>query len=91
MDIRTLDPVTRPLQAAQYTGGNFAELQQWVQDRLSFQQVSANEKRFYLPAIGGVEILEPGDWILFDSVDNAFRGATDEAVKNYYTDITEES
>ena len=91
MDIRTLDPITRPIQAVQFTGSNFVEVQTWVQDRLSFQTVTANVDRLYLPSVGGAEILEPGDWVFYDKVDNVFRGATDGAVKNHYRDITEET
>lgn len=91
MDVRTLDPITRPIEAVQFTGDNAADLKEWVQDRLSFQQVTATTERFYLPSVGGMEILYPGDWIFYDSTDNAFRGATDEAVKTHYSDITEET
>ena len=90
MDIRTLELIARPVEAAQFTGDNYPELQQWVQDKLAFQQVTANAERFYLPSVGGTEILEPGDWIFYDSVDNAFKGATDDAVKNHYVDVTVE-
>lgn len=90
MDVRTLDPITRPIEAVQFTGDNVSELKEWVQDRLSFQQVTATPERFYLPSVGGTEILYPGEWVFYDKVDNAFRGATDEAVKDHYRDITEE-
>lgn len=89
MDIRTLELIPRPIEAAQFTGDNAEELRQWVQDRLAFQNVVATADRFYLPAVGGVDVLEPGDWIFFSPEDNSFRGATDEAVKTHYIDTTD--
>ena len=41
-----------------------------------------------LPAVGGTDILEIGDWVFHDKVDNVFRGATDEAVQSHYIDVT---
>lgn len=88
MDIRTLELISRPVQAARFTGDNAEELRQWVQGKLAFQQIVANEAKFYLPSVGGMDILEPGDWIFYDEVDNVFRGATDEAVQSHYSDTT---
>lgn len=87
MDIKTLELIARPVKAVQFTGENFLDLKTYIQDKLAFQQVSATTERLYLPSVGGVEILEPGDWILYDEVDNAFRGATDEAVKTHYQEV----
>lgn len=89
MDIRTLELIARPVQAVRFTGDNAEELKQWVQNKLAFQQIVANESKFYLPSVGGVDILEPGDWIFYDENDNIFRGATDEAVKSHYIDTTD--
>lgn len=87
MDIKTLEIIVRPVKAVQFTGENAAELKTYIQDRLSFQQVSATPERLYLPSVGGTEILEVGDWVLYDEVDNAFRAATDEAVKTHYQEV----
>lgn len=89
MDIRTLELIARPIQAAQFTGDNAQVLKDWVQGVLSFQNVVATAERFYLPAVGGVDLLEPGDWIFFDEEEKSFRGATDEAVKSHYLDTTD--
>lgn len=86
-DIRTIELAPRPVKAVQFTGDNAEWLRQWIQDKLSFQQVTATADRLYLPSVGGAEILEPSDWVLFDPQDNAFRGATDEAVQNFYRDV----
>lgn len=90
-DIRTLELIPRPVQAVQFTGDNAEWLRQWIQDKLSFQNVVATETRLYLPSVGGVEVLQPGEWVFYDPKDGAFRGATDEAVQNFYVDVTEES
>lgn len=89
MDIRTLELIPRPVEAAQFTGDNYLELRDWVQGKLAFQQVVATPEKLYLPAVGGVDILEPGDWAFYDPQDNVFRGATDEAVKSHYVDTTD--
>lgn len=91
MDIRKLELIARPVEAVQLTNNNVNELKDWIQGKLAFQQVTGTEDRLYLPAIGGTEILEPGDWVFYDREDNAFKGATDGAVVNHYRDITEES
>ena len=87
MDIKTLELIARPVQAVQFTGENAADLKTFIQDRLSFQQVSVTPERLYLPAVGGTEILEVGDWVLYDEADNVFRGATHEAVKTHYREV----
>lgn len=89
MDIRTLELIARPVKAVQFTESNAEELRDWVQSHLAFQQVVGNSERLYLPAVGGTDILEPGDWVFYDEADNAFRGATDEAVKTHYLDTTD--
>lgn len=89
MDIRTLELIARPVEAVQFTETNSNELKDWIQGKLSFHNVVATAERLYLPSVGGVEILEPGDWVFFDRQDNAFKGATDEAVKTHYLDTTE--
>lgn len=90
MDIRTLELIARPVEAVQFTGDNVNEVKTWVQENLSFHNVSATEERFYLPSVGGTEILYPGDWVFRDPIDNVFKGATHEAVKTHYRDTTEE-
>lgn len=90
MDIRTLELIARPVEAVQFTDSNVNELREWVQENLAFHNVSATAERFYLPAVGGTEILVPGDWIFRYPIDNTFKGATDKAVKTHYLDITEE-
>jgi len=90
VDIRTLELIPRPIEAARFTGDNAEELKQWVQGKLAFQNVVATADRFYLPSVGGVDVLEVGDWIFYDSADNSFRGATDEAVSTHYIDTTKE-
>jgi len=89
MDIKTIELVVRPVQAVQFTGqdNDNADLQAWIQDRLSFQKVTATADRLYLPSVGGMEILEQGDWVLYDPVDNAFRGATNEAIEQHYREV----
>lgn len=89
MEIRTLELIARPVQAVQFTGDNWQELRDWVQSKLVFQGVVANEAKLYLPSVGGMDILEPGDWIFYDEADNVFRGATDEAVNTHYLDTTD--
>jgi len=89
MDIKTLELIARPVQATQFTGDNYAELSTWIQDKLSFQNVTANADRLYLPSVGGTEILEPGDWVFYDEIDNVFRAATDGAVKTHYRETDE--
>jgi hypothetical protein len=87
MELKTLELISRPIQAVQFTGHNREDLRQWVQDKLAFQSVTATEDRFYLPSVGGMEVLEVGDWIFYDREDNAFKGATDEAVKAHYKEV----
>ena len=89
MDIRKLELIPRPVEAVQFTNSNSNELKEWVQGKLSFQGVTATPERFYLPSVGGTEILYPGDWVFYDRQDNVFKGATDEAVKTHYKDVTE--
>lgn len=89
MDIRTLELIARPVEAVQFTDSNVNELKDWIQGKLAFHNVAATSERLYLPAVGGTDILEPGDWVFYDRQDNAFKGATDEAVKTHYRDITE--
>lgn len=89
LDIKNVVLVPRELQAAQFTGDNWQEMQAWIQGVLAFHQVTANEERLYLPGPGGVEVLEPGDWVLFDPRDTYFRGATDDAIVNFYEAVEE--
>lgn len=90
MDIKTLELIPRNIQAVQFVGSNAAELKEWIQSKLAFQQVTATADRLYLPtAENGMDILEPGDWVFYDSVDNGFRGATDEAVNTHYREVEE--
>lgn len=93
MDIKTIELVTRPVQAVQFTGNDNdnADLQAWLQDRLSFQRVTVTVDRLYLPSVGGMEILERGDWVLYDPIENAFRGATNEAIETHYVEVSEEA
>lgn len=89
MDIKTLEPIVRPVQAVQFTGqdNENSDLKEWIQSKLAFQQVTVTNDRLYLPAVGGMEILEVGDWVLYDEVDNLFKGATDGAIKNHYQEL----
>lgn len=89
MDIRKLQLIPRAVEAVQFTGDNYIEIRDWVQSELAFQNVVVNEERVYLPSVGGMDILEPGDWVFFDREDKAFRGATDEAVTGYYVEVSE--
>jgi len=89
MEIRTLELISRPIQAAKFTGDNWIEIRDWVQSKLPFQNVVANESKLYLPTVDGMDILEPGDWVFYDEPDNIFRGATDEAVTTHYIDTTD--
>lgn len=90
MDIRKLELIPRPIEAVQFTDSNIAELREWIQGKLAFQAVTGTPERLYLPSVGGTEILYPGDWVFYDRDDNTFKGATDEAVKNYYNDVTDQ-
>lgn len=88
--MKELELIARPVKAVQFTGQNAAELKEFIQDRLSFQQVTITEARLYLPAVGGMEILECGDWVLYDPVENVFRGATDDAIQTHYREVVTE-
>lgn len=90
VEIKTLELIARPVKAVQFTGANREEVRQWIQDRLSFQNVTATEDRLYLPSVGGMEVLEPGDWVFYDEKENTFKGATDEAVRAHYRVLEEE-
>lgn len=91
MKIKTVELIVRPVKAVQFTGepNETEDLRNWIQDKLSFQQVTATNERLYLPSVGGMEILVVGDWVLFDEQDRVFRGATDDAIKAYYREIPE--
>lgn len=90
MELKTLELVSRPVRAVQFTGDNAAELKEFIQSKLAFHQVTVTEDRLYLPSVGGMEILESGDWVLYDSVDNLFRGATDDAITAHYREVETE-
>lgn len=87
MELKTLELITRPVRAVQFTGLNAAELKEFVQSKLAFQQVAISETRLYLPSVDGVDILEVGDWILYDEQDNVFKGATDDAIRAHYREV----
>ncbi len=84
VDVKRLELVARPIEAVQYTGDNYVEVKDWVQGYLTFAQVTATAERLYLPGIDGVEVLEPSSWVFRDPESNTFRGATDDAVKQFY-------
>lgn len=89
MDIKTIELIARPVQAVQFTGqdNDNADLQAWLQDRLPFQKVTLTADRLYLPSVGGMEVLERGDWVLYDPTDRVFRGATNDAVVRFYREV----
>ena len=87
MELKTLRLKPRYLQAIQYTDTNYAEIKEWVQSNLAFQNVVATAEKLYLPTASGVDILEPGDWVLYDPEDNIFRGAEDNAIQNFYEEV----
>lgn len=88
-EIKKVQLKTRPLQAVQFTGDNAEWVKEWVQGHTAFSKVVANKDRLYLPTAGGMDILEPGDWVLYDPEDNGFRGATNDAIESYYDEIEE--
>ena len=87
MDIKKLKLIPRVIEAVQFTGDNREELRTWVQDALTFQQVTATPERLYLPTVAGMEVLEVGDWVFYDRMDSTFRGATDAAVQVHYREV----
>lgn len=92
MDIVKLQLKPRVFEAVHLTDKNMAEVRNWVQAKLPFHQVVGNDKRLYLPSVGDqTDILEPGDWLFFDPVDLAFRGALDDAVQLYYEEVHDEA
>ena len=66
MDIKKLKLIPRAIEAVQFTGDNREELRTWVQDALAFLHVTATPERLYLPTAAGMEVLEVGDWVLYD-------------------------
>lgn len=87
---KTIQVVPRPVQAVQLTDDNLQEVADWVQSKLAFQKVDAVKGRLFLPSIGQfVDILEAGDWVLYDAAQNVFTGAEDSAIQQYYTEVTD--
>lgn len=87
MELKNIRLKPRDIKAVQFTGHNHSQLKEWVQGVLSFQNVVSTEDKLYLPTDGGVDILEPGDWVLYDPADKVFRGATDDAIQNFYEEV----
>lgn len=86
-EIKTVRVRPRELEAVQFTGDNFEWLKEWVQGKLSFHKVTATADRLYLPTAEGVDILEPTAWVLYDPIDNSFRGATHIAMLEHFVEV----
>jgi hypothetical protein len=73
--IRTIELIPRNLEAVRFRGDaqEREAIRQWVQDRTPEGTVVLSKDSFYIHAVSGVEKVEEGQWILFDTVDRFFR------------------
>lgn len=90
VELKTIQVIPRPVQAVQLTDENLSEVAAWVQSKLAFQKVDAVKGQLFLPSVGQfIDILEPGDWVLYDPDQNVFTGAEDSAIQQYYTEVAD--
>lgn len=90
VELKTIQVIPKPVQAVQLTDDNLLEVADWVQSKLAFQKVDAVKGQLFLPSVGQfIDILEPGDWVLYDPDQNVFTGAEDSAIQQYYTEVAD--
>lgn len=94
MELSKVTLIPRPLFAVQYTEENAEEVRQWVQDNSPFSNIVRDVKtgRLYLPIARGasMDVVEYGEYILFDEQSADFVSTTEEAYLTYYAEVVDE-
>jgi hypothetical protein len=91
MELREVQLIPRTLQAVEYTEAEAEAIRQWVQDNSPFSQIVRDpvSGRLYLPIAKGqsMDVVEYGEFILFDPVSVDFISTTAEAYHEFYQEV----
>jgi hypothetical protein len=91
MELRDVTLIQRPLKAVEYTEAEAEAIRQWVQDNSPFANIVRDPEsgRLYLPIAKGqsMDVVEYGEYILFDPVSVDFISTTAEAYHEYYQEV----
>lgn len=91
MNLTNVTLIPRTLQAIQYTEEEAEAIRQWIQDNSPFSQIvrDPSSGRLYLPIAKGasMDVVEYGEYILFDPEGIDFVSTTAEAFNEYYQEV----